>query len=289
MVQDTGHRPQNEESRIKITRFLDLVSISSVQRSSRTPRDLHIRSTRKKIQSSKPVESSHGFRVAHRDMVLVCVWQPRLRSPSGLPMAYGGCPEFQARRLHRCVVMGRLAGFLSPSHCGHLRTKKSRKRSLIIHRPGSPRLASQGTYTGMTVAADIVGQSGDLHALPASVRQSLTPEEAEPYVYATKWFLVGVATYNLLIWSLKINILFLYQRVVKGLYVERFIKPTMALVLATFVAVIMVLFLSCRPLGRMWTVWPDQGSEWPVSPSGLRASRAPARALSISLSPGWCR
>ncbi|KAH9907584.1 hypothetical protein F4778DRAFT_546881 [Xylariomycetidae sp. FL2044] len=115
------------------------------------------------------------------------------------------------------------------------------------------------TYTVMTYAADVVGGVGDLHALPLDVRKNLTPEESKPLVYATKWFCVGVATYNLFIWSLKFNMLFLYQRVVRGLWVQKFILPTMVLTGATFVAVFIALFAACRPYNRMWAVYPDEG------------------------------
>ncbi|KAI0976888.1 hypothetical protein F4678DRAFT_414954 [Xylaria arbuscula] len=118
---------------------------------------------------------------------------------------------------------------------------------------------SWATYTVMTYAADVVGGLGDLHALPLELRKALTPEEAKPYIYGTQWFCIGVATYNLFIWTLKLNMLFLYQRVVRGLWVEKFIKPTMAILAATFVVTYIALFAACRPYSRMWTVYPDQG------------------------------
>ncbi|KAK1758741.1 hypothetical protein QBC47DRAFT_457169 [Echria macrotheca] len=118
------------------------------------------------------------------------------------------------------------------------------------------------TYTVMTVAAHIVGGHGDLHALTVDQRQQLSlapPEAAEPFVTGTVWFCVGVATYITFIWLLKINMLILYQRVVNGLWVEKFIIPTMGLVGLTYVAIMMILFLPCRPYDRMWIVFPDQG------------------------------
>ena len=120
-------------------------------------------------------------------------------------------------------------------------------------------LLSWATYTVMTVAAHIVGGLGDLHALTMEQREALTEEEAAPYVYGTQWFCAGVATYILFIWTLKLNMLFLYQRVVMGLWVERLIKPTMWLVIATFVTTYLILFCACRPYNRMWVVYPDQG------------------------------
>ncbi|CAN8100960.1 unnamed protein product [Discula destructiva] len=114
-------------------------------------------------------------------------------------------------------------------------------------------------YTVMSIAAHICG-SPDIHSLPHSVRASLTEEEAKPYVWVTQWFCAGVATYICFIWSLKVNMLFFYQRVVNGLWVSKFIIPTMTLVGCTLVTTITILFASCRPYPKMWIVWPDQGA-----------------------------
>ncbi|KAK3389589.1 hypothetical protein B0H63DRAFT_463997 [Podospora didyma] len=115
------------------------------------------------------------------------------------------------------------------------------------------------TYTAMTVEAHVVGGLGDLHALTIEQREALTPEAAAPLVEGTKWFCAGVATYITFIWILKINMLFLYQRVVNGLWVAKFIVPTMIMVGVTWAATMMILFLPCRPYNRMWIVFPDQG------------------------------
>lgn len=128
----------------------------------------------------------------------------------------------------------------------------------------------------MTVAAHIVGGLGDLHALPLEDREHLSGEEAAGYIYGTQWFCIGVATYILFIWSLKLNMLFLYQRVVKGLWVEKFLKPAMILVGVTFIIIYLILFTACRPYYRMWIVFPDQGREssifsWVGQTKGLAA------------------
>lgn len=124
-------------------------------------------------------------------------------------------------------------------------------------------------YTVMSVAADICGRHADLHTLSLDEREKLTPAEAAPYIWTTQWFCVGVATYNVFVWTLKFNMLFFYQRVVNGLWVEKFIKPVMALVLASGFTVLIVLFASCRPYHKMWTVYPDQGGKiYYPSPGG---------------------
>ncbi|KAB2569801.1 hypothetical protein BFW01_g5788 [Lasiodiplodia theobromae] len=115
-------------------------------------------------------------------------------------------------------------------------------------------------YTGMTVAAEIVGEHGDLGAIPTDQRLSLTQEQADSLILGTKWFMVGWYTYVSLIWSLKFNMLFLYQRVVNGLWVAKFIKPTLVLVMTTWIAILLLVSFVCRPYERMWQVWPDPGS-----------------------------
>lgn len=119
----------------------------------------------------------------------------------------------------------------------------------------------QAIYTVMSVAAHICGQHVDLHSITLEERKALTAEEAVPYIWVTQWFCAGVATYNVFVWSLKFNMLFFYQRVVNGLWVDKYIVPTMGLVAATGIATIGILFASCRPYNRMWTVYPDQGSK----------------------------
>ncbi|ROV99833.1 hypothetical protein VSDG_03063 [Cytospora chrysosperma] len=115
-------------------------------------------------------------------------------------------------------------------------------------------------YTIMSVAADVCGRHGSLHTLSDEVRATITEAEAAPYVWVTKWFCTGVSTYIVFIWSLKFTMLFFYKRVVNGLWVEKFIMPAMALVVASFVAVMVIQFASCRPYNRMWQIYPDQGA-----------------------------
>lgn len=71
-------------------------------------------------------------------------------------------------------------------------------------------------YTVMTYAADVCDRHPDLHSLAIEQRMSMTDAEAEPYIYVTRWFCAGVATYVVFIWSLKVNMLFFFRRVVKG-------------------------------------------------------------------------
>lgn len=68
----------------------------------------------------------------------------------------------------------------------------------------------------MTYAADVCDRHADLHTLTIAQRQDMTVAEAQPYIRTTQWFCAGVATYVVFVWSLKINMLFFFKRVVNG-------------------------------------------------------------------------
>lgn len=68
----------------------------------------------------------------------------------------------------------------------------------------------------MTYAADVCDRHADLHSLTLADRKNMSAEEAAPYILVTQWFCAGVATYVVFVWSLKLNMLFFYRRVVNG-------------------------------------------------------------------------
>lgn len=120
-------------------------------------------------------------------------------------------------------------------------------------------LFSWVVYSIMTYAADVCDRHADLHTLSITQRKSMSTEDAGPYIRTTQWFCAGVATYVVFVWSLKLNMLFFYKRVVNGLWVEKFIMPAMCLVGLTFIVNMGILFGSCRPYGRMWVFYEDEG------------------------------
>ncbi|TAQ89063.1 hypothetical protein B7494_g2644 [Chlorociboria aeruginascens] len=123
------------------------------------------------------------------------------------------------------------------------------------------------SYTVMTVAAQIVGGTGDTSNIPLADRLAMTDAELASRATGSKWFMVGWYSYIGLIWTMKFNMLCFYQRVVNGLWVEKFIKPAMALVIVTGTAIILTLSLSCRPFHKLWQVLPDPGTHCtPESP-----------------------
>lgn len=113
----------------------------------------------------------------------------------------------------------------------------------------------------MTVAAHIVGGTGDTSHLRMQQRLSFTPEEAATRQKGTKWFMIGWFTYIGLIWSLKLNMLFLYRRLVSRVYIRRYILPTMSFVGATGISIWIMFATACRPFHKLWQILPDPGSK----------------------------
>ena len=115
----------------------------------------------------------------------------------------------------------------------------------------------------MTVAAHMVGGTGDTSHLTMEQRLAFTPEQAAMRQTGTKWFMVGWYTYIGLIWTLKLNMLFLYRRVVSVGWVKKFIVPTMIFVGATGVSIWILFASACRPFHKLWQILPDPGSKTP--------------------------
>jgi hypothetical protein len=116
----------------------------------------------------------------------------------------------------------------------------------------------------MTIAAHIVGGTGDTSHMTREQRLSITPEEAALRQKGTKWFMVGWYTYIGLIWTLKLNMLVLYRRIVSVAWVNKFIVPTMGLVGVTGVSIWILFTTACHPFKKLWQIYPDPGSEFPI-------------------------
>lgn len=116
----------------------------------------------------------------------------------------------------------------------------------------------------MTVAAYFVGLTGDTSNLTKEQRISMSASEISTRQQGTKWFMVGWYTYIGLIWSLKMNMLFLYKRLVGMTWVSKFIRPAMVFVGMTGIAIWILLSVACRPFSHLWQVYPDPGREYPV-------------------------
>ncbi|KAH7246546.1 hypothetical protein BKA59DRAFT_455584 [Fusarium tricinctum] len=117
-------------------------------------------------------------------------------------------------------------------------------------------------YTNVCVIAHVFivkAQGKHTSLLTSEQRRTMPLKEQELWIYGSKIFLVGFYSYAAIVWSLKVNMLFFYKRVVRGLWVEKFVQPAMGFVLASAVAVILTFTLTCRPFHKLWQVYPDPG------------------------------
>ncbi|KAI5458587.1 hypothetical protein BGZ63DRAFT_416207 [Mariannaea sp. PMI_226] len=122
-------------------------------------------------------------------------------------------------------------------------------------------------YTTVTVIANvfiIVAQGKHTSLLTPEQRKAITAQESEAWSYGSKIFLAGFYSSAVVIWILKFNMLFFYQRLVDGHWVKRAIYPVMGLVAASAVAIILTFTLTCIPFHKLWQVYPDPG--WLCTP-----------------------
>lgn len=123
----------------------------------------------------------------------------------------------------------------------------------------------------MSIAADLVSTNGDNAELGLNeTRLSIvtnTPELAARYEFGSKMFIIGWLTYTSFIWTLKLCMLFLLQRLTQSLWTSKFVKPLMVVAVILWVVIMIILFTLCRPFYRYWQVYPDPGSKhdqkWP--------------------------
>ncbi|KEZ42842.1 hypothetical protein SAPIO_CDS5268 [Scedosporium apiospermum] len=95
-------------------------------------------------------------------------------------------------------------------------------------------------------------------------RAALSPNdpEYEMRVLGSKIQVAGWTTYSALLWSLKMAMLVFYIRLTQGLGRRFKIRITVgfALVIGTFLASILTVFIACRPFNKYWQINPDPGN-----------------------------
>ena len=117
-------------------------------------------------------------------------------------------------------------------------------------------------YTDVAVLAHVfVTKARGLHTslLTTAEREALPILDYAKWIYGSKNFVGGQISYVLILWLLKLNMLFFYRRITNGLWVEKYIMPTIWLVAGSFVVVLITLFCTCFPYHKMWQIMPDPG------------------------------
>ncbi|KAL5355495.1 hypothetical protein BJX96DRAFT_64527 [Aspergillus floccosus] len=114
-------------------------------------------------------------------------------------------------------------------------------------------------WTAELTMLELIGQYGTNIGLSDVQRASFTEKEIEVLARGSKCLLAGWTCYVTLIWSLKACMLFFYNRLTLGLWQQKLVKLNAFICVATYAAVILTIFLHCRPLHRHWQVYPDPG------------------------------
>ncbi|KAI6785006.1 uncharacterized protein J7T54_008100 [Emericellopsis cladophorae] len=95
-------------------------------------------------------------------------------------------------------------------------------------------------------------------------RASLSPhsQEYQMRVLGSQIQVAGWTVYSCLIWALKLSMLAFFTRLTNGLGRPYRIRINLgfALVLGTFLAAILVIFVGCRPFHHYWQINPDPGN-----------------------------
>lgn len=108
------------------------------------------------------------------------------------------------------------------------------------------------------------GQGLANNAMTDTERAALSPNSTEYHlrVFGSKIQVVGWTTYVCLICTLKMAVLVFYIRLMEGLsnYFRIRIWIGFGLVASTFVASVVTIYGSCRPLSKYWQINPDPGN-----------------------------
>ncbi|KZL87019.1 hypothetical protein CI238_02171 [Colletotrichum incanum] len=105
----------------------------------------------------------------------------------------------------------------------------------------------------------LVAQGKHTSLLTHEQRETMPESEFAIWQYGSKNFVAGMCCYATIVWTLKFNMLFFYKRLVAGQWVEKFLFPLMVLVGVTAIIMILIIFLTCRPITLMWQIRPDPG------------------------------
>ncbi|KAI2622725.1 hypothetical protein GGS26DRAFT_242269 [Hypomontagnella submonticulosa] len=118
--------------------------------------------------------------------------------------------------------------------------------------------------TSLAYSVGAVAQGLANNAMTDEQRATLSPDSAEfkTRVIGSKIQLAGWSSYSVLLWSLKASLLVFYMRLTAGLKRSYLIRIYIGfgLLAASFVTILMNLFLACRPFHKYWQINPDPGN-----------------------------
>lgn len=116
--------------------------------------------------------------------------------------------------------------------------------------------------TGLAYTTSVCWHGLANNGMTAEQRRLLDPNSDE-YAWrvgGSKTQVAGWQVYTTVLWTVKLAVFCFYLRLMHGLLSRARICLSFALLLATWLAVVLTLLLSCRPLARYWQIQPDPGS-----------------------------
>ncbi|KAF6801017.1 hypothetical protein CSOJ01_12066 [Colletotrichum sojae] len=116
-------------------------------------------------------------------------------------------------------------------------------------------------FTFEVMMCQIIVEKGSITGMTDELALSLTPEEYKSHETGAKWLFAAWYVYVSLIWSLKGIMLFFFSRVTKTLPEERLVKVVSVITVAAYLATLAVITGHCRPISRLWQVYPYAGDD----------------------------
>ncbi|KAI1463532.1 uncharacterized protein F4812DRAFT_242767 [Daldinia caldariorum] len=118
--------------------------------------------------------------------------------------------------------------------------------------------------TSLAYSVGAVAQGLANNGMTDEQRAALSPDSQEykTRVTGSQIQLAGWSSYSVLLWSLKASLLVFYMRLTAGLnrtYLIR-IYIGFGLLIASFMVVLLNLYLGCRPFHKNWQIYPDPGN-----------------------------
>ncbi|KXH69038.1 hypothetical protein CSAL01_07480 [Colletotrichum salicis] len=107
----------------------------------------------------------------------------------------------------------------------------------------------------------IIVEKGSITGMTDEIALSLTPEQYKSHETGAKWLFAAWYVYVSMIWSLKGIMLFFFSRVTKTLPEERLVKVVSVITVFAYLATLAVVTGHCRPMHKLWQVYPYAGDD----------------------------
>ncbi|KAI5778447.1 hypothetical protein EDC01DRAFT_634842 [Geopyxis carbonaria] len=117
--------------------------------------------------------------------------------------------------------------------------------------------------------AFIVGRMGGSNSgMSQEQREALTQQEVHNRTIGSKAFIVGWLMYVTVVWILKACMVFFFQRITMSLKQQGMIRWAFLSVVTSYIGIVLMFLLTCRPYRKLYQVYPDPGKTcWIENPA----------------------